>query len=111
MGYTHYFQFIIPKGIPIAKVETAYQRAILDCARIAVTWNTACKATGDDVSRLSGYSAHCKPGKYGGIELNGKGENAHESFNLREHFRQNTESDFYTFCKTARKPYDTVIVA
>ena len=46
-------------------------------------------------------------GQYGGINVNGKGDLSHEPFTLREHFNQN-EPDF---CKTARKPYDLVVVA
>jgi hypothetical protein len=112
MGYTLHYQFRIPKGIPIARIEAAYQRAIVECSKLAVAWNADCKRHGADWMRLSGYTAHCKPGRYRGVELNGKGENAHESFNLREHFRQNTEEyDGAAFCKTDRKPYDTVIKA
>lgn len=114
MGYTHYFEFKVPKGIKAAILESRYQTAIRECSLIARTWNRECKASGDSDSRLSGYTAHCKPSQnYGGIELNGKGENAHESFNLREHFKQNFEGfgKGFAFCKTARKPYDSVIVA
>jgi len=107
MGYTHYFAFSKPKGVKAKDIERRYRSAIKECAIIALFWNEYCKHSGDDESRLSGYTAHTKPGEYGGIELNGKGDNAHESFNLREHFAENEAS----FCKTARKPYDAVIVA
>lgn len=107
MGYTHYFEFRKPKGIKAKDIERRYQSAIKECAKVALFWNAYCEHNGDDASRLSGYTAHTKPGTYGGIELNGKGENAHESFNLREHFKENN----FGFCKTAQKPYDAVIVA
>jgi len=45
-------------------------------------------------------------GKYRGISLNGTKEFGHESFNLPEFFSAGSD-----FCKTARKPYDTVVVA
>ena len=107
MGYTHYFEFHKPKGIKAKDIERRYQSAIKECAMVALFWNEYCKRFWIDESRLSGYTAHTKPGTYGGIELNGKGENAHESFNLREHFKENK----FGFCKTAQKPYDAVIVA
>lgn len=65
------------------------------------------KVDRSDERHLSGYTAHTKPGQYGGLMINGKGENGHEDFSLREHFSQN-ESDF---CKTARKSYDVVVTA
>lgn len=40
----------------------------------------------------------------GGVNLNGVGDDSHESFNLEF----GAEGDF---CKTARKPYDVVVVA
>jgi hypothetical protein len=107
MGYTHYFSFSKPKGTKAADLEKRYQRAILQCARVALFWNAYCEHNGDDASRLSGYSAHCNPGKYGGIQINGKGDNSHEPFQLREHFKENDSHAV----KTARKPYDSVIVA
>jgi hypothetical protein len=39
------------------------------------------------------------------IVLNGVGENSHESFVLGR------EGTLFTFCKTARKPYDTLVTA
>lgn len=107
MGYTHYFGFKVPKGIKAAKLEATYQLAIQECAKVARMYNKECAEKGLTHFRLSGYTAHTKSGQYGGIQLNGKGEYSHEAFELREHFKQNV----FGFCKTARKPYDTVIVA
>jgi hypothetical protein len=114
MGYTHYFEFKVPKGIKARDLEERYQTAIAECSKVARHWNTvvAVKGSVDDFARLSGFSAHTKPSeKYGGLQLNGKGEYAHEPFELREHFKQNMENGALHSCKTAHKPYDTVIVA
>ena len=100
MGYTHYFEFSKIKG-NAQKNEISYQRAILDCQKVI-------KYYSKKYGGLSGYSAHTKLGQYGGILVNGKGSDAHEDFALREHFNQN---ESFNFCKTARKEYDTVIVA
>lgn len=111
MGYTHYYTFKVPKGIKATKLESAYQAAILECARVAHAYNAECSGKGLTDARLSGYTAHTKLGEYGGIELNGKADLAHEPLVLREHFKQNIEGSGFGFVKTARKPYDTVIVA
>lgn len=103
MGYTHYLT--IPKTKPVKgtaeRNEKRYQLAIKDCQRIIRRYS---KLNGG----LSGFTAHTRVGKYGGIEVNGSRENGHETFILREHFRDNPD---FTFCKTARKPYDAVVVA
>lgn len=111
MGYTHSFAFKVPKGIKAAKLESAYKSALVECARIARAYNRECEAQGLDYARLSGYTAHTKPGTYGGLQVNGKGEYAHEPFELREHFKQNVDSLGIAFCKTNSKPYDTVVTA
>lgn len=102
MGYTHYWTFKQPKRGDAAKTEKLYQRAIKDCAKIIKTYY-------DANGGLSGYTAHTPIGTYGGILVNGKGDDAHEDFALREHFKQNF--DAFNFCKTARKPYDVVVTA
>lgn len=105
MGYTHYWTFKKPKRGDAAKTEELYQKAVKECAKIIRTYY---EANGG----LSGYTAHTPTGKYGGILVNGKGDDAHEDFVLREHFKQNFENtDGFDFCKTARKPYDVVVTA
>lgn len=108
MGYTHYWTFREPKRGETAKIEKAYQKAIKECAKIARTYYLA-------NGGLSGFSAHTEPGKYGGLKINGKGDDMHEDFIMREHFKQNFERDTFMkgwdFCKTARKPYDIVVTA
>lgn len=108
MGYTHYWNFSkAPKG-EAARVESAYKAALVECARVIRAYNAHCESIGYDDGRLSGYSAHSKPGQYGGLNVNGKGDLAHETFAMREHF---SENESFGFCKTARKPYDAVITA
>jgi len=107
MGYTHYWTFKKPKRGDAEKTEKLYQRAIKDCAKIIKTYY-------DANGGLSGYTAHTPIGTYGGILVNGAGDDAHEPFELREHFKQNFENKFkegFNFCKTARKPYDVVVTA
>lgn len=74
--------------------------------------------------RLSGFSAHTKPGEYGGIEFNGRAGFMCETFSLREHFKLNFkdtdlsvngvpqgEYQGFNFCKTRQYPYDVVVTA
>lgn len=107
MGYTHYWNFKAPGKGQSDKVESLYQRAVKDCQKVILAY----QETAEGLDRLSGYSAHTKLGQYKGIKLNGKQENSHEDFLLREHYKENLELDCYGFCKTNRKPYDTVVVA
>lgn len=104
MGYTHYWSFTAPKRGETAKIEKAYQKAIKDCAKIARAYYTV-------NGGLSGYTAHTQLGSYGGLLINGKGDDAHEPFSMREYFKQNLEDSGGDFCKTARKPYDIVVTA
>jgi len=103
MGYTHYWTFKKPAKGQAAKTEQLYQKAIRDCQLLI-------RAFYNEHGGLSGYSAHTKLGAYGGILVNGKGDDGHEDFSLREHYSQNLEQNF-NFCKTAQKPYDVVVVA
>jgi hypothetical protein len=104
MGYTHYFGIKKTKG-DAEKIEKKYQYAIKQCTKVIQSYYNTYKGT---EYSLSGFSAHAKIGRYGGLHINGKGNNAHEDFCLREHFTQNKDFDF---CKTAQKPYDKVVVA
>jgi hypothetical protein len=111
MGYTHYWTFTKPKGIKVEEIEAKYKQAIFECSKVALHYNSDMLKVLRPEDRLSGYSAHCKPGKYGGFKINGKGDNAHEDFTLREHYMQNIGQDNFNFCKTAMKPYDIVVTA
>jgi len=104
MGYTHYFGFKTIRG-QAKLTEEKYQRAIEDCQRIVRRYS---KENGG----LSGYTAHCPIGAYGGIEVNGsENSGTGEMFSLREHFAQNTTPDFTPWVKTFRRPYDLVVTA
>jgi hypothetical protein len=101
MGYTHYWTFNKGKRGTAAETEAAYQQAMLDCAKIVRHYY-------EREGGISGYTAHTKPGTYGGLNFNGKSEDGHETFIMREHYNQNDRS---SFCKTARKPYDILVTA
>lgn len=103
MGYTHYFQFKTVRG-QAKTLETNYQKAIEDCQRIVRRYYA-------EFGGLSGYTAHTPIGAYGGLQVNGKRPDDCETFELREHFSQNTENDFFGFVKTRQLPYDLVVVA
>jgi len=108
MGHTHYIRFKTSHGNS-SRVESDYQKAIVKCQQIVKFYNDRMKMIDlKHPDRLSGYSAHTKPGKYGGLNFNGTKELGHEDFVLREHYSENSS---FEFCKTARKPYDTVVVA
>ena len=107
MGYTNYWSFKkAPRG-NAKELEATYQKAILECQKVVYT---LAEINRDlfGTSYMSGYSAHCKPGEYGGIKLNGsRGEDC-EDFILREHYNQN---DTGNFCKTNRNYYDEAVIA
>lgn len=102
MGYSHYFSFNkAPKG-QAKQVELKYQKAILECQKIVYKFS-------QEFGGLSGYTAHTKPGTYGGVLLNGSVETGIcEDFVMREHYSQNSSQQF---CKTSRYVYDTPVVA
>lgn len=102
MGYTHYWTFRKLKG-KVRQSTKAYQAAILDCQRVIRAYSIA-------NGGLAGSTAHTEPGTYGGLKVNGSRDLAHEDFVLRESFALAVQSGA-DFCKTARKPYDTVVVA
>lgn len=108
MGYTHYWSLNKPnrKKGEAERVEKIYKQALLECQRVLKAY----QKDAADYERLSGFSVHTKLGQYGGLEVNGKGSEAHEDFALREHFRDQLAAGF-DFCKTAHKPYDVAVVA
>lgn len=101
MGYTHYWSFLKGKRNTAAETEASYQKAMLECAKVVKYWY-------DRNGGISGYTAHTKPGTYGGLGFNGKGEEGCEAFMMREHYSQNDRAGF---CKTGRCPYDVLVVA
>lgn len=103
MGYTHYWSFKSIKGQAL-ETETKYKKAIIECQELCVAFQK-------EFGGIAGYAAHTKPGTYAGLSINGRESESHEDFQLREHFKQNLESSYSGFCKTAQKPYDTLVVA
>jgi len=106
MGYTHYWTFNSKAG-KAADLEARYQQAILECQRVVFRLAAENRELCGSAC-LSGYTAHSKPGKYGGLEINGAGDDACETFIMREHFNQNQS---FGFCKTGRNFYDIAVVS
>lgn len=104
MGYTHYWTFKkAPKGAA-TKTEATYKKALIECQKVVKAYYAV-------NGGISGFTAHTKLGQYGGLAVNGKGEEGHEAFVMPEHYNDNFERSSFGFCKTAQKPYDVVVVA
>jgi hypothetical protein len=103
MGYTHYWKLKAPIQGRTADTEARYQLALVDMRRVVAYWQEHAESE----CRLSGYSAHTGD-RYGGLHINGKQKLAHEDLIFREHYKENKA---FEFCKTAQKPYDTVVAA
>jgi hypothetical protein len=88
MGYTHYWGF----GPFIT--ESAYKKALTECRKLV-------RATPVGLGNAYGKG---QPKLNHGVWFNGVGDDAHETFALPKI----PKSDF---CKTARKPYDLIVVA
>ncbi len=114
MGYTHYFYH--KRAFTDAEWQAlcAETHRILDAAQargIRLAW-----ASGDGVPEIDGEPLPSDGDVGRIISLNGEGEDSHEPLNinkkpdpgLRE--IQPGEGKF-AFCKTARKPYDAVVVS
>lgn len=107
MGYTHYWSWNLNKiKGSTAEYEAIYQQAILECQKVIVKMAADNRAWYGS-SMMSGYSAHCKPGKYAGLLLNGSKGNDCEDFIMREHLKQN---DTDNFCKTNRAAYGDAVI-
>ena len=104
MGYTHYWSFNFKAG-KAADLEAKYQQGILECQKF-VSKLAAENRAAFGTSGLAGYTAHCRPGSYAGLHVNGAKDDSCEDFIMREHFKQNDASNF---CKTRRYYYDTVV--
>ena len=105
MGYTNYWTFnlsVIPKG-KTQDFEAKYQKAIYE-SQVTLAKLAEHNRKEHGSSCLSGYSAHAKPGIYGGLLLNGNEfAGKAEDFVMREHLKQNEVRDF---CKTYLYDYD-----
>ena len=111
MGYTHYW-YLKPDGN-----EANYQKAKSQIARIV-------RSTKHDVNLGDAFGNRgTKPVLDKDIRFNGIEDESHETFCLSEYLRdmanaqknsfiQRDDNGFvFNFCKTARKPYDTIVTA
>lgn len=107
IGFTHYWS---RKG----KVsETAYKAAITDIIKIVKTVTNKSKlAKTLDIAPIALANgqgeSNTAPELVKGVVFNGVENEAHETFSLPEKAK---DLDEFDFCKTNRKPYDTVVVA
>jgi hypothetical protein len=92
MGYTHYYE--ITRDIP----ENSWMTFLGLCRKI-------CDARRNDICWESNYPTEPPELTPATIRFNGRGDNSHETFLLDRYSRG------FTFCKTARKPYDDVVTA
>ena len=107
MGYTHYWSFVPAAKGQTKQLETTYQAAILECQKVVrklAEWNRETHGS----SLMSGFTAHCKPGEYGGLKIGATQDGCGETFIMREHF---SENDTQNFCKTNRYNYDVAVTA
>lgn len=104
MGYTHYYyqkrSFTIKEWTKILAEVTKIFAAASQKTIVLAGWNGEGFPVADSEQ----------------ISFNGLDEMAHETFLLRKEkpfnpeWRKN-ESDYFSFCKTARKPYDAAVVS
>jgi hypothetical protein len=107
MGYTHYAYR--PKKLPAHR----FRCAVNDCKLVC-----------DYLVRTKGlvlWHEYHEPGSKPEftkdvVYFNGAGEDGHETFMVEreyapEHWQEPKRGLYFTFCKTARKPYDTAVCA
>lgn len=92
MGYTHYWT---PKKRPTNK---QWDAIVVEIEKLFNT-KEAFKLIRYEEGRNTPPVLHAEE-----IRFNGRGENAHETFMMLR------DSSEWTFCKTARKPYDLFVV-
>ena len=103
MGYTHYYRRVVE--IP----SDQFGSAVADCKKV-------CKASG--VKIAFEYDTPNKAPEFSKtmIRFNGIGDDGHETFCVERVFKPEsweTEKDgkYFSFCKTAYKPYDICVIA
>jgi len=99
MGYTHYWYR--PEKLDADK----FKKASKDCSLLAKSLNIPVQFE-YDIDEPPVFSENT-------IRFNGIEEDGHETFSVEQlfqpSFRQETDGKLFTFCKTARKPYDTLV--
>lgn len=98
MGYTHYWRRI--EADPRSETHKEYRYALSNAKEIVCKSNAPLCFEYDQPRR--------EPELEDGIRFNGRGGDGHETFLIPQNL---TELDSFQFCKTARKPYDAVVVA
>lgn len=104
IGYTHYTYR------PEKLDKDKFIQAAVDCAKICKAINAPICHEYDDEDSPAIFSPSV-------IWFNGIGDDGHETFvieqslTLGEHDHKDEQGRYFSFCKTARKPYDTAVVA
>lgn len=102
MNYRHTIQFKSIGKKDIEQVEVVYQKASLDCAKICFSYSK-------EFGGLAGFSAHCLPGRYKGLQVNGSLRTGKgEIFTLKESYLLNED---VISINTHNESYDSVITA
>jgi hypothetical protein len=97
MGYTHYWNLQLDTPRPMI------DKALADCRKIMRKFDTYIAGWDGEV----GVKCDLE-----GVAFNGRGDEGHESFHFPPKMTANfDENTTFSFCKTARKEYDLVVVA
>ncbi len=104
VGYTHYFYR------PEKLDQSKFNQAVADCQAL-------CKAINAPICYE--YDLPNKPAAFlpTKVWFNGIGEDGHETFVIEQSFTtskydsKNEKEQYFSCCKTARKPYDIAVVA
>lgn len=103
MGFTHYFY----RDIDLDKDKFA--KAAADCKKVAEYLEIPIQYEYNE-AKMPVFADEL-------IRFNGVDEDGHETFVVEQKFSigsyesQDDDGKYFSFCKTARKPYDTVVVA
>ncbi|KAJ5177528.1 uncharacterized protein N7500_000227 [Penicillium coprophilum] len=95
MGYTHYYAIV---GWDTPEWQKAWAQIIQDVPNIIKEARVPLTGPTEDMDKITPVITDSEKG----IHLNGIRGNAHEDFRL-------CKPGAWTFCKTARKPYDVVV--
>lgn len=104
MGYTHYYR------TPGEISKPAWKQFTADCALILAHTSVPLLHEYDEPGTTPEVSTER-------VWFNGAGDDGHETFvvfrrpNRKAHHGDPSETLYFNFCKTARKPYDEVVVA
>lgn len=101
MGYTHYWYR------PETLEKEKFAKAAADCKKVAAWLKIPVQVESDEPEEPV-FSESL-------IRFNGVNEDGHDTFVIPQvffpSFRQEKDGKLFAFCKTARKPYDTLVTA